>query len=171
VAVSIESRLDPRSSRVATYELLINGAKRRVEADPETPLLWILRDRLELRGTKYGCGVGVCGACTVLRDGRAVRSCQIAVSEAVGHPFVTIEGLASSAKTLHPVQRAWLEQDVAQCGYCQPAAILTAASLLREHPRPTEAEIDEAYTGFVCRCGTYQRMRRAVRRAAENGEP
>jgi len=154
---------------VPTYELSINGRTRRVEADGETPLLWILRDRLELPGTKYGCGVGVCGACTVLRDGAAVRSCQIAVSEAKGHAFVTIEGLAKGNE-LHPVQRAWIEHDVAQCGYCQPAAILTAASLLREHPHPTDREIDAAYAGFVCRCGTYQRMRRAVREAAE-GSP
>jgi isoquinoline 1-oxidoreductase alpha subunit len=150
---------------VPTYELSINGRTRRVEASAETPLLWVLRDRLELSGTKYGCGVGVCGACTVLQDGRAVRSCQIPVSEAVGHTFVTIEGLAKG-DSLHPVQRAWIANDVAQCGYCQPGAILTACSLLREHPHPNDAQIDAAYEGFVCRCGTYQRMRRAVRDAA-----
>jgi aerobic-type carbon monoxide dehydrogenase small subunit (CoxS/CutS family) len=146
------------------HELSINGRSVRVTGDADMPLLWALRDLLGLLGTKYGCGVGACGACTVLLRGEARRSCLLPLSEAAGAPITTIEGLGAAA--LHPVQEAWLAEDVAQCGYCQPAAILTTCSLLRAHPRPTDAEIDAAFADFVCRCGTYQRMRRAIARAA-----
>jgi aerobic-type carbon monoxide dehydrogenase small subunit (CoxS/CutS family) len=117
-----------------------------------------------MTGTKFGCGVGVCGSCTVLENGKAVRSCQIPASESKGRSFITIEGLSRDAS--HPCQRAWLEEDVAQCGYCQPGMILTACSLLRDHANPTDAEIDAAMSDSVCRCGTYPRMRKAIRRAA-----
>jgi isoquinoline 1-oxidoreductase alpha subunit len=149
---------------MATLTLAVNGQARTVTCDPDTPLLWVLRDLLALTGTKYGCGVGVCGACTVLRDGRAVRSCQIPIRDAAGARFVTIEGLAPGGA--HRCQRAWIEEDVAQCGYCQPGMILTACALLDAHPDPTDAEIDAAFDDHVCRCGTYPRIRRAVRRAA-----
>jgi isoquinoline 1-oxidoreductase subunit alpha len=144
--------------------ITVNGAKRLVNVEEDTPLVWVLRDTLFMTGTKFGCGVGVCGSCTVLENGKAVRSCQIAATEAKGRSFVTIEGLSKDAN--HPCQRAWLEEDVAQCGFCQPGMILTACSLLRDHPTPTDAEIDAAMSDSVCRCGTYPRMRRAIRRAA-----
>jgi isoquinoline 1-oxidoreductase subunit alpha len=144
--------------------ITVNGAKHAVNVEEDTPLVWVLRDTLSLTGTKFGCGVGVCGSCTVLENGKAVRSCQIAAKDAKTRSFVTIEGL--SADATHPCQRAWLEEDVAQCGYCQPGMILTACSLLRDHPAPTDAEIDNAMSDSVCRCGTYPRMRKAIRRAA-----
>ena len=147
-----------------TISLTVNGKKRTVAAAPDTPLLWILRDALDLTGTKYGCGIGACGACTIHQNGKAVRACLITLAEAAGKSFTTIEGL--SANGTHPCQRAWLEEDVAQCGFCQPGMIMTAAAFLKETPRPTDAEIDEAMSDSVCRCGTYQRMRRAIRRAA-----
>jgi aerobic-type carbon monoxide dehydrogenase small subunit (CoxS/CutS family) len=149
---------------MSNYSLTINGARREVDVDDDTPLLWILRDSLGLTGTKFGCGVGVCGACTVLENGEAIRSCRIPASEAKGRSFVTIEGL--SAEGSHPCQRAWLEEDVAQCGFCQPGMILTACSLLRDHPDPDDGAIDAAMSDSVCRCGTYPRMRRAIKRAA-----
>ena len=152
-----------------TFQLTINGRTVPVEADPAMPLLWVLRDRLSLFGTKYGCGIGECGACTVHEDARAVRSCTLTVAEAVGHSYTTIEGL--SADGSHPCQRAWVEEDVAQCGYCQPGMIMEAAALLRAKPGPTDREVDEAFGSHVCRCGTYNRLRRAVRRAAEGGLP
>ena len=144
--------------------MTINGRPRTVDVDADTPLLWILRDKLGLTGTKYGCGVGVCGACTVMEGSSAVRSCQIAASEANGKSFTTIEGLG--AATLHPCQRAWLEEDVAQCGFCQPGMIMEAAALLRSKPHPTDAQIDEVIDGHVCRCGTYPRIRNAIQRAS-----
>ena len=144
--------------------LTVNGKKRVVNVDEDTPLVWVLRDTLSLTGTKFGCGVGVCGSCTVLENGKAVRSCQIAASEATGRSFITIEGLSADAS--HPCQRAWLEEDVAQCGFCQPGMILTACGLLRDHPNPSDEEIDEAMSDSVCRCGTYPRMRKAIGRAA-----
>ena len=149
---------------MAKYTLQVNGRRRQVEADPEMPLLWVLRDLLQLTGTKYGCGMGICGACTVHENGRAVRSCQVAVSNAAGKTYTTIEGL--SAQGDHPCQRAWLEEDVAQCGYCQAGMAMTASALLRERPQPTDAEIDAAMSDLVCRCCTYQRIRRAIHRAA-----
>ena len=144
--------------------ITVNGAKRVVNVEEDTPLVWVLRDALAMTGTKFGCGVGECGSCTVLENGKAVRSCQIAAGDAKGRSFVTIEGLSRDAS--HPCQRAWLEEDVAQCGYCQPGMILTACSLLRDHINPTDAEIDNAMSDSVCRCGTYPRMRKAIRRAA-----
>jgi isoquinoline 1-oxidoreductase alpha subunit len=148
------------------YSITLNGKPVTFDADPAMPLLWVLRERLGFTGTKYGCGVGSCGACTVLRDGAPIRSCQVTAAEASGHAFTTIEGLAHGA-TLHPVQLAWLDEDVAQCGYCQPAAILTTVALLKAHADPTDAQVDDEFAGFVCRCGTWPRMRRAIRRAAQ----
>src|SRR4051812_24999141 len=142
----------------------INGEKRAVDADDDTPLVWILRDNLAMTGTKFGCGIGVCGSCTVLENGKAVRSCQVPANEAKGRSFVTIEGLSKDAS--HPCQRAWLAEDVAQCRFWQPGMILSACSLLRDHPNPTDREIDDAMSDSVCRCGTYPRMRKAIRRAA-----
>jgi len=153
---------------MAAFTLTINGRKRRVDADPEMPLLWVLRDLLHMTGTKYGCGAGVCGACTVHENNVAVRSCQIAVSQAAGKRYTTIEGLADAGD--HPCQRAWIEEDVAQCGYCQPGMIMTAAALIRDKSDPTDADIDTALSDSVCRCGTYQRMRRAIHRAAREGK-
>ncbi|MBI3843777.1 MAG: (2Fe-2S)-binding protein [Planctomycetes bacterium] len=149
---------------MASFRLTLNGETRTVDAEPDTPLLWVLRDPLGLTGTKYGCGVGVCGACFVLQDGRAVRSCQVPVSDATRGAWTTIEGL--SKRRDRPLQVAWLAEDVAQCGYCQPAMILRAAALLNEHPQPTDTDMDAAMVDVVCRCGTYQRIRRAIRAAA-----
>jgi isoquinoline 1-oxidoreductase subunit alpha len=146
------------------FSITVNGKKRSVEADADTPLLWVLRDVLELTGTKYGCGIGACGACTIHQNGKAVRSCQITVAEARGRSFTTIEGL--SVKGDHPCQRAWVEEDVSQCGFCQPGMIMTAAAMLKEKRNPTDADIDAAMSDSVCRCGTYHRMRIAIKRAA-----
>ena len=153
---------------MAAFTLTINRRKHRVEADPATPLLWVLRDLLGMTGTKYGCGVGVCGACTVHENGVAVRSCQVAVSQTAGRSYTTIEGLSETGR--HPCQIAWLEEDVAQCGYCQPGMIMTAAALLKKTPAPTDKDIDETMSASVCRCGTYGRMRRAIHRAARAGK-
>ncbi len=144
--------------------LNVNGRQYEVEADEAMPLLWLLRDLLNLTGTKYGCGIAQCGACTVLLDGAAVRSCSLPASAVGEAKIVTIEGLHAAAA--HPVQRAWAEIDVPQCGYCQSGQILAAAALLAQKPDPSDAEIDEAITN-ICRCGTYPRIRRAVHRAAE----
>jgi len=150
---------------MAKIALEINGERREVEADPQMPLLWLLRDTLGLTGTKYGCGMGVCGACTVHLGGEAVRSCLLPVGRVAGKAVQTIEGLSRDGS--HPVQKAWLEEDVPQCGYCQAGQIMTVASLLASHPHPTDAEIESALAGNLCRCGTYPRIRRAVRRAAQ----
>lgn len=152
---------------VPNYSLLVNGQRRQVTADPETPLLWVLRDWLRLTGTKYGCGMGICGACTVHEDGRAVRSCQIPLATTAGKHYTTIEGLSQNGD--HPCQRAWLEEDVAQCGYCQAGMLMTAAALLRNSPNPSDAEIDAVFSDMICRCGTYQRIRKAIHRAAREG--
>lgn len=144
--------------------LTINGAKQVVEVDDDTPLLWILRDTLGLTGTKYGCGVGVCGACTVLENGAAVRSCQVPGAEIAERSFTTIEGLSTDGN--HPCQKAWLEEEVAQCGFCQPGMIMTACALLKKHAQPSDADIDEMMSDSVCRCGTYPRMRKAIHRAS-----
>jgi len=146
------------------FTLFVNGARHRIDTDPEMPLLWVLRDLLRLTGTKYGCGMGVCGACTVHEDGEAMRSCQIPLSATQGKRYVTIEGL--STKGDHPCQLAWLEEDVAQCGYCQAGAIMEVAALIKRKPNVSDADIDAALGNHVCRCGTYQRMRRAIHRAA-----
>ncbi|WP_306591982.1 (2Fe-2S)-binding protein [Geothrix sp. 21YS21S-4] len=146
------------------YQLTVNGRVRTVDADADTPLLWILRDNLGLTGTKFGCGQGVCGSCVVHLDGKAARSCQTPIKEAAGHSVVTVEGLSKDGS--HPVQKAWLAEDVSQCGYCQPGMIMTAAALLKWKARPTDGDIDEAFADHICRCGTYPRVRKAVKRAA-----
>ncbi|MBI5442824.1 MAG: (2Fe-2S)-binding protein [Deltaproteobacteria bacterium] len=145
--------------------LTVNGTAHSVDVDPDTPLLWVLRDTLGLTGTKYGCGESQCGACTVHLDGEAIRSCVTPVSEAAGRRVVTIEGLGAGG--LHPVQKAWIEEDVVQCGYCQPGHIMAAAALLARNPSPTDADIDRTLGGLLCRCGTYQRIRKAIHRAAD----
>ncbi|MBI2682154.1 MAG: (2Fe-2S)-binding protein [Acidobacteriales bacterium] len=150
-----------------TFTLTVNREPRKVDVEPDTPLLWVLRDALQLTGTKYGCGVGVCGACTVHEGKEAVHACSISVREAAGKSFTTIEGLSAAGD--HPCQKAWVAEDVAQCGYCQPGMIMTAAALLARKPDPTEAEINQAMSGSVCRCGTYNRMRKAIQRAARAG--
>jgi isoquinoline 1-oxidoreductase subunit alpha len=149
--------------------LMVNGRTLTVDADAdgETPLLWVLRDGLGLLGTKYGCGIGACGACTVHLDGEAVRACTVPLTAAIGKRVTTIEGL--SADGSHPLQRAWLDEDVAQCGYCQAGQIMTAAALLARVSDPSDADIDRAMSDNVCRCGTYQRIRAAVHRAARGG--
>ena len=144
--------------------LRINGADRAFDGDPATPLLWYLRDELGLTGTKYGCGLALCGACTVHLDGEAVRSCVTSVEDAAGKAVVTIEGLAAAGD--HPLQRAWLEHQVAQCGYCQGGQIMQAAALLRTTPSPTDEQIDAAMDGNICRCGTYLRIRQAIKAAS-----
>ena len=150
---------------MSKYTLNINGQARPVELEPDTPLLWALRDSLDLPGTKYGCGMGLCGACTVHIDGVPTRSCVTPVST-LGHKKVTtIEGL--DAKAMHPLQQAWQELDVPQCGYCQAGQIMTAAALLKQHPQPSDADIDSAMTGNLCRCATYVRIRAGIHRAAE----
>ena len=150
---------------MAAMTLNINGEARTVEVDPTTPMLWVLRDVLGLTGTKFGCGIGECGACTILLDGQAARSCQTPASVVGTRHVTTIEGLASSRP--HVVQQAWIDEDVPQCGYCQPGMIMTTVGLLAENPRPTDADIDRVLGRHICRCGTYVRIRRAVHRAAE----
>lgn len=151
------------------YTLTINGRSRQVEAPADMPLLWVLRDVLGLTGTKYGCGEGVCGACTIHESGQAVRSCLIRIADAAGKTYTTIEGLGAGRP--HPCQQAWLEVDVAQCGFCQPGMIMTAAAFLAGNPSPTDVEIDAAMANSVCRCGTYNPMREAIRRAARANKP
>ena len=146
--------------------LNVNGVEHTVDADPDTPLLWVLRDHLNLTGTKYGCGIALCGACSVHMDGRVTRSCVVPLAGVGAAKIVTIEGLSKDAS--HPVQRMWVEEDVPQCGYCQSGQIMAAVALLNEKPKPTDAEIDAAMTN-VCRCGTYQRIRRAIHRVADGG--
>lgn len=149
---------------MASFTLEVNGATHRVDAPPDMPLLWVLRDLIGLTGSKYGCGIAECGACTVHLDGAPVRACVTAVSDVGGRPITTIEGLG--ADRLHPLQEAWIAEQVPQCGYCQSGQVMSAAALLAESPRPTEAEIDRAMSGVICRCGTYGRIRRAIHRAA-----
>jgi aerobic-type carbon monoxide dehydrogenase small subunit (CoxS/CutS family) len=146
-------------------QLNVNGRAVEVDADPETPLLWVLRDTMGLTGTKYGCGMALCGACTVHLDGQPVRSCVTPVAAVGAQRITTIEGLSTDRS--HPVQRAWMEIDVPQCGYCQSGQIMSAAALLAKTPKPTDADIDSAMSGNLCRCGTYQRIRTAIHRAAE----
>lgn len=149
---------------MATFTLKVNGVSRDVDVDPDTPLLWVLRDHLDLRGTKYGCGIAQCGACTVHLDGSATRSCAVPVSVVGEKAVTTIEGLSSDGD--HPVQRAWLDHDVPQCGYCQAGQIMNAAALLAENPSPTDDEIEQGMRGNICRCGTYVRIRAAIKSAA-----
>jgi isoquinoline 1-oxidoreductase alpha subunit len=142
----------------------VNGKDHQLDIEPETPLLWVLRDELGFTGTKFGCGIAQCGACTVHIDGVAVRSCSMEVRDAVGREIITIEGLSADSK--HPVQRAWLAEDVPQCGYCQSGQIMAVAAFLKEYPKPTDSDIDANITN-ICRCGTYVRIRRAIHKAAE----
>src|SRR5499427_5365683 len=152
---------------MATITLTVNGAERKIDVSPETPLLWVLRDTLQLTGTKFGCGAGFCGACSVHVSGALTRSCTLPVSQAAGKNVTTIEGL--SANGLHPLQRAWIAEDVPQCGYCQSGQIMAAAALLAKTPHPSDSEIMEFMSANICRCGTYERIRRAIRRVAGGG--
>jgi isoquinoline 1-oxidoreductase subunit alpha len=149
---------------MASINLNVNGKKQVVDVDPKTPVLWVLREHLNLVGTKYGCGIAQCGACTIHLDGVAVRSCQLPVSAVENKSITTIEGL--SEKGDHPVQKAWLEHDVAQCGYCQSGQIMSAVALLKKNPTPSDAEIDSAMNGNICRCATYLRIKAAIKTAA-----
>jgi isoquinoline 1-oxidoreductase alpha subunit len=146
------------------YKLIVNGKTTTVDAPANMPMLWVLRDMLNLKGTKYGCGIGMCGACTIHFRGQAVRACQTFVSQADGVPITTIEGLSADGE--HPLQIAWQEVDVPQCGYCQAGQIMSAAALLAKNPKPTEKEIEGQMTGNICRCGTYLRIRQAIHRAS-----
>ena len=150
---------------MANLTLNINGEKKQVDVDPNTPLLWVLREDLDLVGTKYGCGMSQCGACTVHLNGAAVRSCVFPVSAVANQPITTIEGLSDDGD--HPVQKAWLEEDVAQCGYCQPGQIMSAAALLNNNPNPTDEDIDLAMSGNICRCATYVRIKKAIKKASK----
>jgi len=150
---------------MAQFSLVVNGSRRTIDADGSMPLLWALRDLLQLTGTKYGCGIGMCGACTVHLDGEAVRSCQTALNDVGARKVTTIEGLGQSG--LHPVQKAWIAEQAPQCGYCQSGQIMSAAALLAKTPKPTDAQIDDAMTGNICRCATYFRIRKAIHRAAQ----
>ena len=152
---------------MSKFKLKINRSAYEVDAEPDMPLLWVLRDILELTGTKYGCGIGQCGACTVHIDGEVVRSCLVPVAQCVQKTVRTIEGLASAGK-MHPVQQAWVEEDVPQCGYCQSGQIMTAAALLEKNPSPADEDIEGAMSGLICRCGTYTRIKKAIKRAAAN---
>ncbi len=149
-------------------QLTVNGRSREVDVEPEMPLLWVLRDVLDVKGPKFGCGIAQCGACTVHVNGEPVRSCSFPVSAAAGKRVLTLEGLAPAGR-LHPVQQAWIEHQVPQCGYCQGGQILTAVALLRKKPNPTDKDIDEAMTN-ICRCGTYARIRTAIHAAAKSGK-
>ena len=150
---------------MANLTLNINGEKKQVDVDPNTPLLWVLREVLDLVGTKYGCGMSQCGACTVHLNGAAVRSCVFPVSAVANQPITTIEGLSEDGD--HPVQKAWLEEDVAQCGYCQPGQIMSAAALLNNNPNPNDEDIDLAMSGNICRCATYVRIKKAIKKASK----
>jgi isoquinoline 1-oxidoreductase alpha subunit len=152
---------------MSTFSLKVNGIAKTVDAQPDTPLLWVLRDSLQLTGTKFGCGAGLCGACSVHVDGALMRSCTLPISQAAGKSVKTIEGLG--AKEMHPLQQAWIAEDVPQCGYCQSGQIMAAASLLEKTPHPTDAQITEYMSGNICRCGTYERIKRAIHRAANGG--
>lgn len=150
---------------MAIFNLSVNGQKHQVDVAPDTPILWVLREHLNLVGTKYGCGIAQCGACTVHLDGVAVRSCTLPISGVADRSITTIEGLSADGD--HPVQQAWLDHDVPQCGYCQAGQIMSAAALLSSNPKPTEEEIDSAMNGNICRCGTYLRIRAAIKQAAD----
>jgi aerobic-type carbon monoxide dehydrogenase small subunit (CoxS/CutS family) len=149
---------------MAQYNLLVNGKKHQVDVDPDTPILWVLRDTLGLVGTKFGCGIAECGACTIHVEGEAIRSCSLPISSAGDKAITTIEGLSKNAD--HAVQEAWLEHDVPQCGYCQAGQMMNAAALLTQNSRPSDSEIDEAMKGNICRCGTYIRIKAAIKTAS-----
>jgi isoquinoline 1-oxidoreductase alpha subunit len=151
---------------MAKYSLKINGKTQQVDVDPSTPILWVLRDHLNMTGTKFGCGMAQCGACTIHLDGNATRSCILPVSAIGKSAITTIEGLSENGT--HPVQKAWLEHDVAQCGYCQSGQIMSAAALLKSNVKPTDEDIDNAMSGNICRCGTYLRIKEAIKTAAKN---
>lgn len=153
---------------MAVIHLNVNGKNQSVDVDPKTPVLWVLRDHLDLVGTKFGCGIASCGACTILLEGTAVRSCQLPVSAAEGKEITTIEGLSENGD--HPVQKAWLEIDVPQCGYCQAGQIMNAVSLLNSTPNPTDEQIESAMNGNICRCGTYVRIKAAIKMAANTNQ-
>lgn len=150
---------------MAVFSLNINGKEQQVDVDPSTPVLWVLRDHLNLVGTKYGCGIAQCGACTIHLNGVAMRSCVLPVAQVGNQAIITIEGLSENGD--HPVQEAWLEHDVPQCGYCQAGQIMSAAALLKNNPNPTDADIDAAMNGNICRCGTYTRIKTAIKTAAQ----
>lgn len=150
---------------MAIFKLNINGKDHQVDVDPNTPILWVLRDHLKLVGTKYGCGIAQCGACTIHLDGNAIRSCSLAIQTIGNKSITTIEGL--SEKGDHPVQQAWIEHDVPQCGYCQAGQIMSAAALLKNNSRPSDSDIDQAMNGNICRCGTYTRIKKAIKTAAD----
>ncbi len=152
---------------MAIFNLSINGKKQQIDTDPDTPLLWVLRDHFNLKGTKYGCGIAQCGACTVHVDGVAMRSCSLPISAISEQKIKTIEGLSETGD--HPVQKAWLSHDVPQCGYCQAGQIMSAAALLENNPNPNDGEIDAAMNGNICRCGTYLRIKAAIKTAAKMG--
>lgn len=156
---------EPANRGQPMVKLKVNGTEHSFDGDPTMPLLWYLRDELRLTGTKFGCGGGFCGACTVHKDGKAVRSCRTPMSMAAGAEITTIEGLGANG--LHPVQKAWMKINVPQCGYCQPGQMMSAASLLKTMKKPSDADIDAAMSGNICRCGTYQRVRAAIKSAAE----
>ena len=151
---------------MAIFNLSINGQNKQVDVDPNTPMLWVLRDHLDLVGTKFGCGIAQCGACTIHFDGTPTRSCQLPVSAAEGAEITTIEGI--SEKGDHPVQKAWLEHDVPQCGFCQAGQIMSAVALLKDNPSPSDEDIDNAMNGNICRCGTYTRIKAAIKTASQN---
>ena len=150
---------------MAAYNLKINGSIKNVDVDPTTPILWVLRDHLNMQGTKFGCGIAMCGACTIHLNGNPVRACQIPVSAIGNSAITTIEGLSVNGD--HPVQKAWLDLDIAQCGYCQTGQIMSAAALLKKKPQPTDEEINAAMSGNICRCGTYIRIREAILAASK----
>jgi isoquinoline 1-oxidoreductase subunit alpha len=164
--VHISSNFQSSKTHMAKYTLKINGKAQTVDVDPATPMLWVLREHLNLPGTKYGCGVAACGACTIHVDGNAVRSCQLPVSSVKKQAITTIEGLSPTGD--HPVQRAWLEHDVAQCGYCQAGQIMSAVALLKNNPNPSEEDIQGFMSGNICRCGTYTRIKAAIKTAAKS---
>jgi len=151
-------------------ETTVNGKPQRLDVDPATPILWVLREQLGMTGTKFGCGVAQCGACTAHLDGQPIRSCSTPISEADGRKITTIEGLATPEGKLHPLQQAWIDEQVPQCGYCQSGQLMSAVALLRDSPNPSDAEIDAAMSGNICRCGAYGRIRKAIKAAASGTE-
>jgi isoquinoline 1-oxidoreductase subunit alpha len=162
----VEDGISTAEKSTLMVQLRINGTERRIDADPNMPLLWVVRDLLGLTGTKFGCGVGACGACTVHLDGQPIRSCITALSDATDHDITTIEGLSPDGN--HPIQRAWVANNVPQCGYCQPGQIMQAVALLRNNPKPSDQEIIDFMSGNICRCGTYLRIRAAIKAATES---